>query len=155
MTIIKTTQAERELNSNIMSILMYSFFDANIVSVANCLAGDGCFLGKSKEQFLGWLNSQFTALRKGKIHGVGVHTGICMDILPGAEVFEFKYALDQRLIHDDGVFYSSANMPARKGEVILCFAFQLNQGMIRKIVRTKNYYPQPFLPKNELEINYN
>lgn len=155
MRIQKTTRTDRELNSNILTIMMYSFFDTNISSISDCLAEEGVFLGMSKNRFLGWLNTQFAEFRAKKIHGVGVHPGICLDHLPGAEVLEIKYALDEKLLSEGGVYTSLPSQPAREGEAILLFAYELYNGMVIRISRTERYKVKSLVPENELEIHYN
>lgn len=155
MRIQKTTRTDRELNSNILTIMMYSFFDTNISGISDCLAEEGVFLGMPKNRFLGWLNTQFINYRAREIRGVEVHQGICLDYLPGADVLEIKYALDEKLLCKDCLYTSLPNQPAREGEAILLFAYELYNGMVIRISRTKRYKVKSLVPENELEIHYN
>lgn len=155
MRIKKTKSSERELNTNMLTSMMYSFFDTNISAISDCLAEEGVYLGMPKNIFLGWLNTQFINYRAREIRGVEVHQGICLDYLPGADVLEIKYALDEKLLCKDCMYTSLPNQPAREGEAILLFAYELYNGMVIRISRTEKYKVKTHIPDNELEINYN
>lgn len=143
------------MNTNVMTILMYSFLDTNIIGIQECLADDGTFLNRSKTAFLAWLNTQFSSYRNTGIHSVVVHNEICMDALPGLEVFDFKFALDKALLGENDMYISEPNTPARTGEARLCFTFQLNRGKVVTILPSRNYLSKSLVPSNETELNYN
>ena len=154
MLIQKTTKSERLKNTAALDQLMFSFFDANILGFKRVLADDGIFLGKSKMEFLSRLNTKFNSLKEKGVHGVGIHTGICVDRMPGCEVFEVRYALSHDLLDKNGMYFSKANSAARENETVLRFSFRLKGGKIVEINRTRLYHLAT--PKKcDSEINYN
>lgn len=120
-----------------MDQLMFSFFDLNIIGFKNVLADNGVFLGMHKMEFLGKLNTKFNQLKGEKIHGVGIHAGICLDRLPGCEMFEVRVALTEDLLDENGLFFAEPNSPKREGEVIIRFAFKLRNGKVVEIRNTR------------------
>lgn len=155
MKIQKTTQTERLKNTQAMDQLLYSFFDTNILGFKRILCEEGKFLGKPKMSFLAHLNTKFNELKEKGICGIGIHTGICLDRLPGCEILEVHYALSDELLDENGMFWCELGAPQRKGEIIIRFAFQLNDGKVCDIQSTRIFIPLNKKEMEESQINYN
>ena len=141
MLIQKTTRAERIKNTVAMDQLMFSFFDINILGIKRLLCEDGDFLGKTKMIFLASLNTKFNELKEKGICGISIHTGICLDQLPGCEVLEVRYASSEKLLDENGMFWSQLGSPQRKEEGIIRYAFKHSDGKVCKICLTRKFIP--------------
>lgn len=154
MFIQKTTRQERVKNTHLIDQLDFCFFDRNIAGIKSVLSDKGVFLGKSKLAFLSSLNSLFIELREKGVCGVNIHSGICIDTLPGCEVIEVRYALSSDLLDENGAYFTSAKCPERKGEVVLRLALQFSQGEVISIRRTNAYIEKNFIdPEQEWSNN--
>ena len=120
MLIQKTTHIERFKNTGTMDQLLFSFFDTSILGFKRALSEDGVFLGRNKMKFLSRLNSKFNELKEEEICGINIHSGFCLDQMPGCEVLEVRYAI----VHD-----------LLDGSVIAikpCRVFMTRKGLINK-----------------------
>ena len=139
MLIQKTTKSERLKNGATLDQLMFSFFDLSILGFKRVLSEKGMYLGKSKMEFLSRLNTRFNKLKEQEICGIGIHSGICIDYMPGCEVIEIRYATSHDLLDENGAFSSTPNTVKRPGEVVIRFAFQMKEGKVTCIKKTGEY----------------
>ncbi len=154
MLVQKTTHAERIKNGIGLDQLLFSLYDLNILGFKKVLSEEGTFMGRDKMKFLAKLNSRFNELKEEHISGISIHSGICIDTMPGCEVFEARYGTTDNLLDETGEFLSYPNTPARKGEVVFRFAFQFKDGKVISIKSTGNYLVRK--PVNvSVEINNN
>ncbi|MDG1056186.1 MAG: hypothetical protein P8O83_00540, partial [Flavobacteriaceae bacterium] len=91
-------------------------------------------------------------LKEEGINGVGIHKGICVDSMPGSEVFEVRYVLSLDLLDENGMDFSEPNAPVRHGEVVLKFAFKFKDGKVTEIKKTRNYLA---ISPRECDIDFN
>ena len=155
MNIRKTTKSEREFNSQTLLVLMYAFYDMNVQVIGRYLADNGVFMNKSKQQFLAWLNSQFEELKSQYSEQVTSYGGICEDYIPGADTLEIRYLLNPDFLDQLPITFGKKGSPAQEGEVVFRFAFEIFNGMVFRIARTKKYSPKPVITKDEFELNFN
>ena len=148
MLIQKTTRSERQKNNVVMEQLVFSFFDTNILGFKRILCDDGDFLGKTKMYFLARLNTKFNEIKDKGICGIIIHTGICLDQLPGCELLEVRYALSDELLDENGMFLCELGLPQRKGEAIIRFAYKFKNGKVCAIRATTRFIP---ITKQEME----
>jgi len=155
MLIQKTTHIERVKNTGTMDQLLFSFFDTSILGFKRALSEDGVFLGRNKMKFLSRLNSKFNELKEEEICGINIHSGFCLDQMPGCEVLEVRYAIVHDLLDENGKFTSEPNTRKRDGEIVARFAFRLVDGSVIAIKPCRVFMTTNKLTNKNNDVNPN